>query len=70
MLFRYSNIDYNHLYNENLDKDEKRIKNSDSNKRIKVGHGQLSLIPDGPNQPNCDGMTPDKVDAAKKTYTI
>ena len=29
----------------------------------------MNLIPGGPNLPNCDGMTPDKALAAKKTYT-
>ncbi len=35
-----------------------------------MGRGRVNLIPGGPNSPNCDGMTPDKADAAKKTYTI
>ena len=39
VLFHYSDDDYNHLYDDNIDKDEKRIENSGSNKRIKVGHG-------------------------------
>ena len=30
----------------------------------------MNLIPGGPNLPNCDGMTPDKADAAKKMFTI
>jgi hypothetical protein len=70
VLFHYSKDDYSHLYDEDIDEDEKRIVNSDSNKRVKVGLGQVNLIPGGPNPPNCDGMTPDEVDAAKKTYTI
>ena len=70
MLFDYSDNNYDHLYNEDIDKDEKRIKNSNSNKRVKVGRGRVNLIPGGPNPPNCDGMTPDKADAAKKRYTI
>ncbi len=70
VLFHYSNDNYDHLYDEDIDKDEKRIENSDSNKRVKVGHGQVNLIPGGSNLPNCNGMTPDKVDATKKTYTI
>jgi hypothetical protein len=37
VLFHYSGDNYDHLYDEDVDKDEKRIKNSDSNKRVKVG---------------------------------
>ncbi len=70
VLFHYSDNNYDHLYNEDIDKDEKRIENSDSNKRVKVGHGQVNLIPGGPNPPNCDRMTPDEADAANKTFTI
>jgi hypothetical protein len=70
LLFHYSNDDYDHLYDEDIDKDEKRIENSDSNKRVKVGRGGVNLIPGGPNPPNCNGMTPDEADATKKTYTI
>jgi hypothetical protein len=70
LLFQYSDDNYDHLYDEDIDKDEKRIENSGSNKRVKVGRGQVSLIPGGPNPPNCDGMTPDEAIAAKKTYTI
>jgi hypothetical protein len=70
MLFHYSDNDYNHLYDEDIDEDEKRIENSGSNKRVTVGRGQVNLIPGGPNLPNCSGMTPDKAVAAKKTYTI
>ncbi len=39
MLFHYSNNNYDHLYDENIDEDEKRIENNDSNKRVKVGCG-------------------------------
>ncbi len=39
MLFHYSDDDYDHLYDEDIDKDEKRTENSDSNKRVKVGRG-------------------------------
>ena len=56
MLFHYSDDDY-------IDEDEKRIENSGSNKRVKVGRGQVNLIPGGLK-------TPDEADAAKKTYTI
>ena len=35
MLFQYSDDDYNHLYDDNLNEDEKRIDNADSNKRVK-----------------------------------
>jgi hypothetical protein len=70
VLFHYSNNNYDHLYDEDIDEDEKRIKNSDSNKRVKVGRGRVNLIPSGPNPPNCNRMTPDETDAAKKTYTI
>jgi hypothetical protein len=70
VLFQYSNNDYDHLYDEDIDKDEKRIKNSNSNKRIKVGRGRVNLIPGGPTPPNCDGMPADKADAAKKRYSI
>ena len=70
VLFHYSNDNYDHLYDEDIDEDEKRIENSDSNKRVKVGRGRVNLIPGGPNPPNCDGMTPDEALAAKKTYTI
>ena len=66
VLFQYSDSNYNHLYNEDIDKDEKRIKNSDSNKRVKVGCGRVNLIPGGPTPPNWDRMTADKADAAKK----
>jgi hypothetical protein len=70
VLFHYSDDDYDHLYDEDIDKDEKRIDNSGSNKRVKVGRGRVNLILGEPNPPNCDGMTPDKAVAAKKTYTI
>ena len=39
VLFNYSDDNYDHLYNKDIDKDEKRIENSDSNKRVKVGRG-------------------------------
>ncbi len=70
VLFQYSDIDYNHLYNEDIDKDKKRIENSDSNKRVKVGHGRVNLIPDRPSLPNYDGMTAAKADDATKRYSI
>ena len=70
VLFQYSNDDYNHLYDEDIDEDEKRIENSNSNKRVKVGRGRVNLIPGGPTLPNCDGMTADEADAAKKRYSI
>ena len=70
VLFQYSNDDYDHLYDEDIDKDEKRIENSDSNKRVTVGRGRRNLIPGGPNPPNCGGMTPDEADATKKRYSI
>jgi hypothetical protein len=70
MLFHHSDDDYDHLYDEDIDEDGKRIENSDSNKRVKVGRGQVNLIPGGPNPPNCDGMTPVKALAAKITYTV
>jgi hypothetical protein len=70
VLFHHSDNNYDHLYDDDIDKDEKRIENSGSNKRVKVGRGQVNLIPGGPNLPNCDGTTPDKAVAAKKTYTI
>ena len=37
MLFQYSDDNYAHLYNEDIDKDEKRVGNSNSNKRVKGG---------------------------------
>ena len=70
VLFQYSDDNYDHLYDKDIDKDEKRIENSGSNKRVKVGCGRVNLIPGGPDPPNCNGMTPDKAVAAKKTYTI
>ncbi len=70
VLFHHSDDNYNHLYNDDIDEDEKRVENSDGNKRVKVGRGQVNLIPGGPNPPNCDGMTPDEAVAAKKTYSI
>ena len=70
MLFQYSDDNYNHLYDEDTDKDEKRIENSDSNKREKVGRGRVNLIPGEPTPPNCNGMTADKADATKKRYSI
>ena len=36
-LFEYSDNDYNHLNDDNLNKDERWIKNADSKKRVKVG---------------------------------
>ena len=66
---QYSDDDYNHLYNEDIDEDEKRIENSDSNKRVKVGRGRVNLIPGGPTPPNCDGMTAAEADEAKKRYS-
>ena len=70
VLFQYYNDDYDHLYIENIDKEEKKIENSNSNKRVKVGHGRVNLIPSGPTPPSCNGMTADKADAAKKSYSI
>ena len=52
VLFQYSDNDYDHLYNEDIDKDEKRIENSDSNKRVTVRFGRVNLIPGGPSPPN------------------
>ena len=70
VLFQYSDNDYDHLYNEDIDKDEKRIENSDSNKRVKVGCGRVNLIPGGQSSPpNYDGMTAAKADDAKKWYS-
>jgi hypothetical protein len=34
VLFHYSDNNYDHLYDEDINKDEKRIENSDSNKRV------------------------------------
>ena len=59
VLFQYSDDDYNHLYDEDIDEDEKRIENSDSNKRVKVGRGRVILIPGGHTPPSCDGITAD-----------
>ena len=70
VLFQYSDNDYNHLYDEDIDEDEKRIENSDSNKRVKVGHGRINFIPGGPSPPNYDGMTAAEADDAKKWYSI
>ena len=70
LLFQYSDYDYDRLYNEDIDKDGKRIENSDSNMRVRVGRGRVNLIPAGPTPPNCDGMTADKADVAKKRYSI
>ncbi len=39
VLFHHSDDDYDHLYDDDIDKDEKRIENSDGNKRVKVGRG-------------------------------
>ena len=57
MLFEYSDDDYNHLDDDNLNKDKKQIKNTDSKKRVKVGHHQGNAIPGGPVEPNYRGMT-------------
>jgi hypothetical protein len=35
-----------------------------------VGRGRVNLIPGRPTLPNCDGMTADEADAAKKRYSI
>ena len=40
VLFQYSDDNYDHLYNEDIDKVEKRVENSDSNKRVKGGCGR------------------------------
>ncbi len=40
VLFQYSDDNYDHLYNEDIDKDEKRAENSNSNKRVKGGCGR------------------------------
>jgi hypothetical protein len=39
VLFHHSDDDYDHLYDKDIDEDEKRIENSGSNKRVKVGRG-------------------------------
>jgi hypothetical protein len=68
--FQYSDDNYDHLYDEVIDEDEKRIENSDSNKRVKVGRGRVDLISGGPSPPNYDGMTAAEADNAKKRYSI
>ena len=69
VLFRYSNYNYDHLYNEDIDTDENRIEISNSNKRVKVRLGRVNLIPGGPSLPNYDGMTAAEADDAKKRYS-
>ncbi len=39
VLSHHSDDNYDHLYDDDIDEDEKRIENSGSNKRVKVGHG-------------------------------
>ena len=41
-----------------------------NNKRVKVGRGRVNLIPGGSTPPNCNRMTADEADAAKKRYSI
>ena len=36
-LFEYSDNDYNHLDDDDLNEDKRQIKNADSKKRVKVG---------------------------------
>ncbi len=36
-LFEYSDNDYNHLNDDDLNEDKRQIKNADSKKRVKVG---------------------------------
>ena len=70
MLFQYSDDDYDHLYDDNLNEDEKQIENTDRNKRVKVGRGRENLIPGGLFPPNYEGMTAAEADDAKKRYNI
>ena len=43
-LFEYSDNDYNHLDDDDLNEDKRQIKNADSKKRVKVGCHQGNLV--------------------------
>ena len=67
-LFGYADDDYNHLDDDDLNKDERLIENADIKKRVKVGCRRGNLIAGGPVVPNYDGMSVAKAHEAKQTY--
>ena len=67
-LFEYSDDDYNHLDNDDLNEDERWIENADSKKRVKVGRRRGNLIAGGPVEPNYAGMSVADAYEAKNNY--
>jgi len=68
-LFGYADDDYNHLDDDDLNKDERLIENTDIKKRVKkVGCRRGNLIAGGPVVPNYDGMSVAEAHEAKQTY--
>jgi hypothetical protein len=67
-LFEYFDDDYNHLDIDDLNEDERRIKNVDSKKRVKVGRRRGNLIAGGPVVPNDTGLSVADAYEAKNNY--
>jgi len=67
-IFEYSDDDYNHLDDDDLNEDERLIENADSKKRVKVGRRRGNLITGGPVVPNYDGMSVADAHEAKQNY--
>ncbi len=67
-LFKYSDDDYNHLNDDNLNKDKRQIENGDSKKRVKTGRHQGNLIAGRPVEPNYAGMSDADAYEAKVNY--
>jgi len=67
-LFGYADDDYNHLDDDDLNKDKRLIENAKIKKRVKVGCRRGNLIAGGPVVPNYDGMSVAEAHEAKQTY--
>ena len=57
MLFEYSDDNYDHLYDDDINEKEKQIESTDSKKRLKVRCHQGNLIKGGPVEPMYEGVT-------------
>ena len=57
VLFEYSDNDYNHLDDDDINEEEMRIKNGDIKKRAKTGRHRGNLIVGGLVQPKYDLMS-------------
>jgi hypothetical protein len=67
-LFEYSHDDYNHLDDDNINKEEMRIENGDIKKRVKAGHFRWNLIVGGPVEPKYDILSVAEAHEAQIQY--